>query len=186
MTKLDWSRASERSLDPARYQRRDDFLTPDQPTEPKPKKRKAAKLSTPLQLRKQTAHNARMMAAKEEKKRRKAAAKALGTARQAEIAAAKAVRRALAKQQQKTAAEKKRLKEVDRKAEAEARRAAFVEYQKTPEYAATLAHEAAKMAAKKKSHLQFWIEQETGLNADRESLRAQWRDKLLKPSPRPE
>lgn len=180
MSKLDWSRASERSFDPARYQRRDDFLTPDQPTKPKPKKRKAQKPPTPAQLRKQAAHNARMNAIQEEKKRKKVAAKAVESARQSENAAAKAERRALAKQQQKAAAEKKRVKEAERKAKAEARRAAFEEYQKTPEYAAKLAREAAKMAAKKKSHLQFWIEEETGLSADRASLREQWRDRLLK------
>lgn len=180
LTKLDWSRASERSLDPARYQRREDFLTPDQPTKSKPKKRKAPKSPSPAQLRKQAAHNERMKAIQEEKKRKRAAAKALEASRQAENAAAKAERRAHAKQQQKAAAEKKRLKEAERKAKAEARRAAFEEYQKTPEYAAKLAREAAKMAAKKKSHLQFWIEQETGLNADRESLREQWRYRLLK------
>lgn len=173
MSKLNWSRASERSLDPARYQRRNDFCTRDQRTYSEPMKRKAAK---PAQLRKQAEHKARMKVIQEEKKRKK-----LKTAQQeAEFAL-----RALGRKQKKAAAVKKRrLENVKRKAKIEALRAAYEEYQKTPEYAAKIARERAKMAAKtaakEKSYLELWIKQKTGLGADREFLNEQWRDLLLK------
>ena len=141
MSKLDWSRASERAFDPARYQQRADFLTPDEVKKAKPKKRKPAKPPTPAQLRKQAAHKARIKAIQDEKERKK---------------------------------------EAERKAKAEARRATFEEYMKTPEYAAKQAREAARPTAIKKSHLQVWVEEETGLCSDRESLRSQWREKLLR------
>lgn len=163
MAKLNWSRASERSLDPARYQRQNDFLSPDETV-----KTGGAKPNrlTPAQLQARTARKARKKAIKDEKKRVKAAAKVLEIKRQREKAAAKA------KQVTKE-------KEYHR-ARAEARRVAFEEYQKTPEYAAEQAEEAAKIAAKKKSHLQFWVEKKTSLSINRETLRKRWRDRLLK------
>lgn len=186
MSKLDWSRASQRSFDPARYQPQNDFLSPDDPVKSKRKKRKPTKPPTPAQIRRQAAHTARMKAIQDEKKRKKAAARALELERRKSNPLAKAERRAKAKAQQRAAAERKRLKEAERKARAEARRAAFEEYKMTPEYAAKQAREAAKMAAKKKSHLQVWIETETGLNSDREGLNGQWRDRLLKRPTNPE
>jgi len=121
-----------------------------------------------------------MQAIQDEKKKRKLAAKAAETERQKLNAAAEAERAAKVKEQRAVAAEKKRIKKAEQAAKAEARRAAFAKYQKTPEYAAKVAREEAKMAAKMKSHLQVWIEEKTNLNADRQSLRQRWRDSLLR------
>lgn len=173
MSKLDWSRASEPFFDPARVQRRDDFLPPDQPKHQKVQKRKPAIPLTPEQLRKLAAKTARVIERKEEKRRKKVAAKVLELERQKKNAASKA-------EQKKANAEKKRLKEAERQDRVVARKAAFEAYKKTPEYAAKLAREQAKVEAMKKSHLEVWVEQETGLSADRDSLREQWRNSLLK------
>lgn len=178
VSKLDWSRASERTPDPARYQRSDDFFTPDQTV--KRKKRKIAKPPSPEQLRKKAIEEARQKVLQEKRRQEKALAKAIERERQQKKAAAKAQRRALAKQQQMSAAERKRLKEVERKARAAERRAAFEVYAKTPEYAAKLARESAKMAEKKKTHLQVWVENETDLQSDRASMQQKWRKSLLK------
>lgn len=121
-----------------------------------------------------------MQALQDEKKKRKLVAKAAASERQTLNAAANAERAVKAKEQRAAAAEKKLIKKAEQAAKAEARRAAFAEYQKTPEYAAKVAREEAKMAAKKKSHLQVWIEEKTGLSADRQSLRQRWRDRLLR------
>lgn len=186
MTKLDWSRASERTLDPARVQRSNVFLPPDSKPKSKPKKRKVSGPPTPAQIRKQAAHAERMKAIQDEKKKRKLAAKSAEAERQKLNAAAKTVRAAKTKEQRAAAAEKMRIKKAEQTAMAKTRRAAFAEYQKTPEYAAKVARDEAKMAAKKKSHLQVWIEEKTGLGADRQSLREMWRDRLLGRSRGPE
>lgn len=91
-------------------------------------------------------------------------------------------RQALARQQQVAAAEKKRQQAIEQKEREKARRAAFAEYSKTPEYAKKLARERAIMAAKKKSHLQAWVEEKTGLGTDRETLRQRWRERILRRS----
>lgn len=167
MSKLNWSRAGDRSLDPARYQRRFDFVTPDEVEISKGKKRRRirALLSSG--------------SGKRAEKKRKVVAKAIDREAHEKNAAAKAERRALAKQQQQAAVTKRRAKKAAQAAKAAERRAAFAEYQKTPEYAEKLARQEARMAAKKKTHLQDWIERKTDLDQDRLSLREQWRAKLL-------
>lgn len=165
MSKLDWSRASERSPDPARYQRQNDFLSPDETVYsggPKPSRR------SPAQLQARAARKAQKKALKDKERHAKEAAKALKIKRQGENATAKAKQVAKAKEYHC--------------ARAEARRVAFEDYKKTTKYAAEQAKEAARIAAKKKSHLQFWVENEIGLSADRDVLRKRWRDGLLKRS----
>lgn len=122
-----------------------------------------------------------MKAQQEAKRNRKAAAKLLQAEKQKQSAAEKAARRALKQKKRQESALQRRQFEAKRKAEAEARRVAFAAYVKTPAYAAKVAREAERLAEMKKSHLQVWVETETGLNEDRQSLKEQWREKLLKP-----
>lgn len=75
------------------------------------------------------------------------------------------------------------IRKAEKAAAANARReelrVAFEEYQKTPEYAEEIARKQAAMNAKKKSHLQDWVEKRTNLNQDRHALSELWRKQLL-------
>lgn len=158
MPKLNWSRASEHSFDPARYQRSDRILAPDEVAKPKSPQRKPAKSPSPAKLRKR--------AIKEEKKRNKVAARAFAAEQQKRKAEANAERRRVAIERQKV--------------KAKARQAAFEAYMKSPEYEAKLAREQAATAKKRKSHLQVWVEKAIRLRADRSVLNRRWRADLLK------
>lgn len=182
MAKFDWSRVNLRFLDPARFNpTRDFFLAPDKPATPNQNNPK--KKSKPATKQKQIRHEARMAEQRAGLLKSKAAKRSAQLERQRLENTAKATKQAEAKKQKAEAKQRKEAKALARKAAAEARRAAFAEYQKTPEYAAEVEYERARMAAKKKSHLQAWVERQTGLTVDREALRQRWREGLLTKRP---
>lgn len=180
LSKLDWSRASLRIADPARVQRSEDrFVTSVKPKSKKTKKKMAVGQPTAAQAQRLRAHEIRMTNAKAEKKKKAVEAQFQKANQKVIDAEAKAARRTKSANDQKLALSRKKLKAEKKKALADERRAAFAEYQKTPEYAKKLENEKKAMAAKMKSHLQVWIEQHTNLDRDREELRKQWRRTLI-------
>lgn len=175
MSRLDWSRASQRLLDPARYQRVTDFVTPDEVVTLGVKKRKRTR-SANAERAAAAAHNKALI------KRRRQKQPEVTTVLKKAKRRSPEERRALARQQKAAAAEKQRQKGIEQKEREKARRAVFAAYSRSPEYAEKLALEKAAIAAKKKSHLQAWVEEETGLDTDRETLRQRWRVRLLRRS----
>jgi hypothetical protein len=174
LAKLDWSRVAIRILDPARYQRSaDTFFTPDKPTTPRKKK------LSPEARKRQLEHDRRMAEQQAAKRAKKAAARAA----QREIGRlAKTTqpgKRAKARKKKLAAKQIKAMRPPAREAVAEAGRIAFEEYQKTPEYAAKVERDRAKLATKLKTHLQAWAEKQDGLREDRDRLRKRWRERLL-------
>jgi colicin import membrane protein len=170
-------------MDPARCQRTGDiFLTPDAdvPVKKKvPRKRKKPSNPSPAQLARQAKHEARLAQDREARRQKKAALLAAELERQPLKRLAKEKRREETKLQQAEAKRRKDEKRAAQKAAAEAKRAAFLEYQKTPAYAAEMARKRADMEAKKRTHLEAWVDQQIELKGDRESLRKLWRDRLL-------
>ncbi len=184
MSKFNWALASLRLIDPARVQRSDDiFVTPDKTSNSK--KKKQAKPPTAAQLQKQRVHQARLEIAAVERGKRKAEAKARNAAKQRLNDEAKAMRKAQAEVERKAGLLRKAEKAAAANARREALRVAFEEYQKTPEYAEEIARKQAAMNAKKKSHLQDWVEKQTKLNQDRRALSELWRKQLLSKEKKP-
>ena len=169
MTKLIWPRAALRIFDPARYQGRDDFDTPDGQNSPN---------------RKNLTPAARQRWAEDENRRaeRRAVQKAKdAVARAAHLETVRLAKAAKAEKQRAKVEARQRKVEMSRAnmARAKRKRVAVEEYQKTPEYAAKLERERANMAAMTKTHLEVWTEGQEGLKEDRASLLQRWKDRLL-------
>lgn len=162
MAKFDWGKASLRELDPARVQRTVDFVTPD-PVEVKKKKKRKGESALPSIW-------ATALAAVAKARKRQDAGKPAKGRKMKALAKPKAIPQPKQKLPRLTEEERQALNEAQRKA-----RAAHQE-----RYIAKASKEQAAMAAKKKTHLQAWIEKQDGLQSDRKILRQQWRDRILR------
>lgn len=179
---MNWSRVAHRWLDPARVQRGDDFLAPDQPPAKvaKGNKKKAARKTGAKNPPLSAAELERQRLAKESRERRRAAERARKIEAQKRKAQAKAERQARAAVQRAESERRRAEKAARRKAIELERREARKRYMETPEYAAEVARKQAEMEAKKKTHLQAWIEDSTSLGNDRNSLAKGWRERLFR------
>ena len=167
MTKLDWSKGYED--DPARVQRQTECKT-------------SFGWHKACQLALQRAQKLRAAAAPREEIKPKKAIKKKSVSAQKRREVRK-LARAANKIVTKTARPQK---SAPAKAALMARRAAFEEYRKTPEYFDKVQRQKGKnlqkqaeIAAKKKTHLEAWAERQEGLREDRRALKEKWRRTLL-------
>lgn len=149
MTKFDWSKAKTYQADPARVQRVHDFVEPD---------------STIISVRDLTPSEKKRIARKQSRR---------GKAR----AKLKALLKRKPKRKVKAKPEPKKVTDEGKKLAAEARRVGQAEHQQR--YLAKTHQQLATAKAKKKSHLEAWVEKQTVVQTDRATLNQEWRAKLL-------
>jgi hypothetical protein len=149
MAKLDWDKASMREADPARAQRRHDFVEPDRVII-------SVRNLTPMEMEKLAAER------KQRSKKKSGKGKAALKAKPPAIVAKK---------------QKPEVSEEEKRFAAEARQIAKAE--RSRRNLARAEQRRAEMAAKKKTHLQAWTEKQKVGQTDREALREKWRADLL-------
>lgn len=154
MAKLDWSKAPLRDADPARAQRVRDFVEPDRV------------IISVTELTKQEKKQLAAKLAHRKARRQQAIPKAKRKPEQGKLVGAKPDRA-----ERETRAEERRVAGATK---------AIAKAEHQRRYLAKAAQRQADMEAKKKSHLDAWVEGQDGLQADRENLHRSWRSTLLR------